>query len=147
MKRDLQASRGRQAPPLPLPAMTNPHKGRTGLDRFIRAAGHSIDGMQLAYRHESAFRAELGVAAVLLPSAFWLGRGWIEVALLAGSVLLVLIVELLNSGIEAAIDRVSLEIHDLSKRAKDLASAAVFLSLLLCAGIWIAALWHRWSAV
>ena len=143
MKRDLQASRGRQAPPLPLPAMTNPHKGRTGLDRFIRATGHSINGMQLAYRHESAFRAELGVAAVLLPSAFWLGRSWIEVALLAGSVLLVLIVELLNSAIEAAIDRVSYELHDLSKRAKDIASAAVFLALLLCAGIWGAALWHR----
>ena len=121
MKRDLQASRGRQAPPLPLPAMTNPHKGRTGLDRFIRATGHSINGMQLAYRHESAFRAELGVAAVLL----------------------VLIVELLNSAIEAAIDRVSYELHDLSKRAKDIASAAVFLALLLCAGIWGAALWHR----
>ena len=84
---------------------------------------------------------------MLLPLSFWVGGSWVEVALLAGSVLLVLIVELLNSGIEAAIDRVSFEIHDLSKRAKDLASAAVFLSLLLCAGIWIAALWHRWSAV
>ena len=67
-------------------------------------------------------------------------------ALLAGSVLLVLIVELLNSGIEAAIDRVSYELHDLSKRAKDLASAAVLLSLLLCAGVWTAALWHRFAA-
>ena len=143
MNRGPQASPSRKAPPLPLPAMTNPHKGRTGLDRFIRATGHSIDGMQLAYRHESAFRAELGVAAVLLPSAFWLGRSWIEVALLAGSVLLVLIVELLNSAIEAAIDRVSYELHDLSKRAKDIASAAVFLALVLCAGIWGAALWHR----
>ena len=126
-----------------MPAMMNPHKGRTGLDRFIRATGHSVSGMQLAYRHESAFRAELWMAAVLLPSAFWLGRSWPEVALLAGSVLLVLIVELLNSAIEAAIDRVSYELHDLSKRAKDIASAAVFLALLLCAGTWGAALWQR----
>ena len=69
-----------------------------------------------------------------------------EVALLAGSVMLVLIVELLNSGIEAAVDRVSFELHDLSKRAKDLASAAVFLSLLLCSGIWLAAIWQRFGA-
>lgn len=126
--------------------MSNPHKGRTGLDRILRAAGYSIDGLTTAYRGESAFRQEFWLAAVLLPLSFWLGRGWVEVALLAGSVLLVLIVELLNSGIEAAIDRVSFEIHDLSKRAKDLASAAVFLSLLLCAGVWVAALWHRWGA-
>jgi len=125
--------------------MSNPHKGRTGLDRILRATGYSIDGLTSAYRGESAFRQEFWVAAVLLPLSFWVGRSWIEVTLLAGSVLLVLIVELLNSGIEAAIDRVSFELHDLSKRAKDLASAAVFLSLLLCAGIWIAALWQRWG--
>jgi diacylglycerol kinase (ATP) len=71
------------------------------------------------------------------------GRSWVEVALLAGSVLLVMIVELLNSGIEAVVDRVSFELHDLSKRAKDLASAAVFLSLVLCSSMWAAALWHR----
>jgi diacylglycerol kinase (ATP) len=126
--------------------MTNPYKGRTGLDRIVRAAGYSMDGLALAYRGESAFRQETWAAVLLLPAAFWLGRGWVEVALLAGSVLLVLIVELLNSGIEAAIDRVSYELHDLSKRAKDLASAAVLLSLLLCAGIWTAALWHRFAA-
>jgi diacylglycerol kinase (ATP) len=124
-------------------AMTNPHKGRTGLDRAIRAAGYSIAGLRGAYHGESAVRQEFWLAVVLLPLAFWLGRGWVEVALLAGSVMLVLIVELLNSGIEAAIDRVSFEIHDLSKRAKDLASAAVLLSLLLCGGIWLAALWQR----
>jgi len=123
--------------------MTNPHKGRTGLDRVMRATGYSVSGLVAAYRGESAFRQEFWLAVVLLPLALWIGRGWIEVTLLAGSVMLVLIVELLNSGIEAAIDRVSFEIHDLSKRAKDLASAAVLLSLLLCAGIWIAALWHR----
>jgi diacylglycerol kinase (ATP) len=126
--------------------MTNPYKGRTGLDRIVRAAGYSMDGLALAYRGESAFRQETWAAVLLLPVAFWLGRGWVEVALLAGSVLLVLIVELLNSGIEAAIDRVSYELHDLSKRAKDLASAAVLLSLLLCAGIWVGALWHRFAA-
>jgi diacylglycerol kinase (ATP) len=123
--------------------MTNPHKGRTGLDRVLRATGYSMAGLAAAYRGESAFRQEFWLAAVLLPLSFWVGRSWVEVALLAGAALLVLIVELLNSGLEAAIDRVSFEFHDLSKRAKDLGSAAVFLSLLLCAGIWAAALWHR----
>lgn len=126
--------------------MSNPHKGRTGFDRVIRATGYSMAGLTAAYRGESAFRQEFWLAAVMLPLAFWLGRGWVEVALLAGSLMLVLIVELLNSGIEAAIDRVSYELHDLSKRAKDLASAAVFLSLVLCAGIWAAALWQRFVA-
>lgn len=126
--------------------MTNPHKGRTGLDRVLRATGYSMAGLSTAYRGESAFRQEFWLAVVMLPLAFWLGRSWVEVALLAGSVLIVLIVELLNSGIEAAIDRVSFEIHDLSKRAKDLASAAVFLSLVLCAGVWAGALWHRFAA-
>jgi diacylglycerol kinase (ATP) len=125
--------------------MSNPHKGRTGLDRVVRATGYSMAGLATAYRGESAFRQEFWLAVVLVPAAFWLGRSWVEVALLAGSVLMVLIVELLNSGIEAAIDRVSFEIHDLSKRAKDLASAAVFLSLMLCACIWLAALWQRFG--
>ncbi len=125
--------------------MTNPHKGRTGLDRIVRATGYSLEGLAMAYRGESAFRQEFWLAIVLLPAAFWLGRSWVEVALLAGSVMLVLIVELLNSGIEAAIDRVSFEMHELSKRAKDLASAAVLLSLLLCGGIWAAALWQRFG--
>ncbi len=126
--------------------MSNPHKGRTGLDRIVRATGYSIAGLSTAYRGESAFRQEFWLAVLLLPAAFWVGRSWVEVALLAGSVLLVLIVELLNSGIESAVDRVSFEIHDLSKRAKDLASAAVLLSLLLCAGLWTAALWQRFAA-
>jgi diacylglycerol kinase (ATP) len=123
--------------------MTNPHKGRTGLDRVIRATGYSMAGLAAAYRGESAFRQEFWLAVVMLPFAPWLGRGWVEVALLAGTVMLVLIVELLNSAIEAAIDRVSYELHDLSRRAKDIASAAVFLSLLLCAAVWLAALWQR----
>ena len=125
--------------------MTNPYKGRTGIDRVVHALGYSFAGLTAAYRGESAFRQEVWVAVVLAPSAFWVGRNWVEVALLIGSTLLVLIVELLNSGLEAAIDRVSFEWHDLSKRAKDLASAAVLLSLLLCAGIWLAALWQRFA--
>ena len=126
--------------------MMNPHKGRTGLDRVVRATGYSLEGLRAAYRHESAFRQEFWLAMVLLPLALWVGRGWVEIALLAGSVLLVLIVELLNSAVESAIDRISLDTHDLSKRAKDIGSAAVFLALLLCAGIWLAAVWHRFSA-
>jgi diacylglycerol kinase (ATP) len=126
--------------------MTNPHKGRTGLDRVIRATGHSMAGLASAYRGESAFRQEFWLAVVMVPLAFYVGRGWVEVALLVGSVLLVLIVELLNSGIETAVDRVSFELHDLSKRAKDLASAAVFLSLVLCGGTWATALWQRFGA-
>ena len=125
--------------------MKNPHKGRTGLDRVIRAAGYSSAGLHSAYRGESAFRQEVWFAAVLVPLAFWLGQGWVEIALLAGSVVSVLIVELLNSAIEAAIDRISFELHELSKRAKDIGSAAVMLSLLLCGGIWLAALWQRFG--
>jgi len=123
--------------------MSNPHKGRTGLDRILRATGYSMAGLRAAYTGESAFRQEVWLLVVATPAAFWLGRNWVEVALLLGSLLLLLIVELLNSGIEAAIDRISFELHELSKRAKDIASAAVFLALLLCAGIWGAALWQR----
>ena len=126
--------------------MTNPFKGRTGLDRVFRATGYSLAGLRTAYRGESAFRQEAWLAVVLIPAAFWLGRSWVEIVMLAGSVALVLIVELLNSGIEAAIDRVSFELHDLSKRAKDLASAAVFLSLVLCGAIWLTAAWSRFIA-
>jgi diacylglycerol kinase (ATP) len=125
--------------------MTNPHKGRTGIDRVWRAAGYSAAGLRAAYVGESAFRQETWLAVALLPLAFWLGRGWVEVALLGGSVMLVLIVELLNSAVEAAIDRISLDLHDLSKRAKDIGSAAVFLSLMLCGAIWSAALWQRFA--
>ncbi|MGY0193591.1 diacylglycerol kinase [Leptothrix sp. BB-4] len=126
--------------------MSNPHKGRTGLDRVIHAAGYSWNGLRTAYRNESAFRQETVLAVLLIPAAFWLGRSWVETALLAGSVLLVMIVELLNSAVEAAIDRISFELHDLSKLAKDFGSAAVMLALLLCGGIWAAALWQRFLA-
>ena len=123
-------------------APANPQKARTGLNRIWHAAGYSLEGLRAGWG-EKAFRQEAIAAIVLLPVSLWLGRSWVEVALLAGSVLLVMIVELLNSGIEAVVDRVSFELHDLSKRAKDLASAAVFLSLVLCGSMWAAALWHR----
>jgi diacylglycerol kinase (ATP) len=124
---------------------TNPHKGRTGIDRIVRAAGYSFAGLRAAYAAESAFRQEFWLAVVALPLAFWLGRGWVEVALLAGSVVLVLIVELLNSAVEAAIDRVSFDLHELSKRAKDYGSAAVLLSLLLAGAVWVSALVKRFA--
>jgi len=121
----------------------SPFKGKTGIARIIQATWNSFAGLADAWKHESAFRQEVLLAVVLVPSALFLPLDRVEKALLIASVLLVLIVELLNSGIEAAIDRVSFELHDLSKRAKDLASAAVFLSLVLCAGIWLSALWQR----
>jgi diacylglycerol kinase (ATP) len=127
--------------------MSNQFKGHTGIERIVRAAGHSASGLRLAYASESAFRQEVWVAAVLLPLSFWLGRDWVQVALLAGSVMLVMIVELLNSGVEAAVDRVSFDWHELSKRAKDFGSAAVMMSLLLCAGIWAAAVAQRFYGV
>jgi diacylglycerol kinase (ATP) len=126
--------------------MSNPHKGRTGLDRIRHAAGYSLDGLTSAYRGESAFRQETWLAVVLIPLAFWLGQTWIETALLAGSVVMVLIVELLNSAVEATVDRISFELHELAKRAKDFGSAAVFLSLAVTGAVWAAALWHRFIA-
>lgn len=125
--------------------MSNPYKGRTGIDRIQRALGYSLSGLRMAYTGESAFRQEVWLFVVATPLAFWLGQGWVQMALLLGSLMLVLTVELLNSGIEAAIDRVSFDLHDLSKRAKDLASAAVLLSLLLCSGIWAAAAWQKFA--
>ena len=122
----------------------HPHKQRTGLNRLWHATGYSLAGLRAGWR-EKAFRQEVLLAAVLLPLACWLGRGWVETALLTASVVLVLITELLNSGIEAAIDRIGPELHDLSKRAKDMGSAAVLLSLLLCGAVWAAALFPRFS--
>ncbi len=120
----------------------NPQKERTGLNRVLHAFGYSLAGLRAGWG-ETAFRQECIAAFVLVPLSFWLGRTWVEVALLAGSVLLLMVVELLNTAIETAIDRVGPEWHDLSKRAKDMGSAAVLLSLLVCAGIWLAALGQR----
>lgn len=123
--------------------MTNPHKGRTGLDRIIHAAGYSWAGLKAAYTGESAFRQETWLCIVAAPLAFWLAQTWEQAAMLLGSLLLLLIVELLNSAIEAVVDRVSFERHELSKRAKDIASAAVLMALVLAAGIWGAAVWQH----
>ncbi len=120
----------------------NPQKLRTGLDRVWHAAGYSLAGLRAGWG-ETAFRQEALAALALVPAAFWLGRSWVEVALLAGSVLGVMIVELLNTAVEAAIDRIGPEWHPLSKRAKDMGSAAVLLSLLLAAGTWAGALYQR----
>ncbi len=120
----------------------NPQKQRRGLNRMLHATRYSWHGLRAAWS-EAAFRQESCAALVLVPAAFWLGRSWVEVALLAGSVLLLIVVELLNSAVEAAIDRIGPEWHALSARAKDLGSAAVLIALLLCAGIWGAALYQR----
>lgn len=132
--------------PLPTPArnvaQANPQKHRKGLSRLWHAFGYSLAGLRAGW-HETAFRQELLASVILLPMAFWLGRTWAETVLLAGTVILIMIVELLNTGIETAIDRIGPEWHDLSKRAKDMGSAAVLLSLLLCAGTWAIALFHR----
>ncbi len=123
-------------------AVVNPQKARTGINRIIHAGGYSIDGMKAGWG-ETAFRQEAIAAIILVPLAFWIGNSWVETALLAGTVLIVMIVELLNTGIETAIDRIGPEWHALSKRAKDMGSAAVLLSLLLCGGVWTAALLQR----
>lgn len=119
--------------------------GNTGIRRIIRATRFSAQGLAHAWQHEAAFRQELALAAVLAPAAFWLGQTVIERAMLIGVLLLMLIVELLNSAIEAAIDRHGSEQHELSGRAKDLGSAAVFLVLLLVGVVWGAVAWQRFS--
>lgn len=129
----------------PSSAAANPQKTRRGLSRVWHATGYSLAGLRAGW-NETAFRQEAIASALLLPAAFWLGRSWMETVLLAGTVMLVLMVELLNTAIEAAIDRIGPEWHDLSKRAKDMGSAAVLLSLLLCAGTWALALFHRFSS-
>ena len=123
--------------------MESPHKGETGIRRIVSAARNSLAGLAAAVRHEDAFRQELILAAVLVPIAIFMNVTYLEKALLVGSVLLVLVVELLNSAIEATVDRVSLEVHPLAKRAKDLGSAAVMLSLVLAASVWLFILLDR----
>ncbi len=115
----------------------NPHKGNKGITRAFRAAINSWNGLIYAFKEESAFRQELGLTLILVPLAIYLPITPIEKILLIASVILVLIIELLNSSVEAAIDRISFEVHDLSKRAKDFGSAAVMLALLLCGLTWV----------
>lgn len=114
----------------------SPFKGKTGLRRVLNAAGYSWAGMRAAFRHEDAFRQELLLSGLLLPLAVYLGDSGVERALMIGSVLLVLIVELLNSAVEAAVDRISFEHHHLIKRAKDMGSAAVLIALLNVVVVW-----------
>jgi diacylglycerol kinase (ATP) len=117
-------------------------KSRGGLNRILHAAGYSLAGLRAGLR-ETAFRQEAILACLLIPAAMWLGRSWLERSLLVAVVVIVLITELLNTGIEKAIDRIGPEWHDLSKTAKDVGSAAVLLSLLLCGGVWLAAAYSR----
>ena len=124
----------------------NPYKGNRGLTRAWHAMKNSLYGFQVAIREESAFRQELTLAAILLPCSLFVPVAPVERAALIASVLLVLIVELLNSSVEAAIDRISLERHELSKRAKDLGSAAVMVALGVCVITWGLILWPLASA-
>ena len=114
----------------------SPHKGQRGLRRLINAFFYSLSGLRIAFNHESAFRQEIAIAVILIPIACLIRATAVERILLIASVLLLLIVELLNSSVEAAVDRIGLDSHRLSKRAKDLGSAAVFLTLLLLLITW-----------
>ncbi|MEQ1837324.1 MAG: diacylglycerol kinase [Candidatus Nitrotoga sp.] len=114
----------------------SPHKSKTGLKRILNAFNYSMSGLKVAYQHEHAFRQELLLAVILIPLALYLEPSMIGRVLMIASVLLVLVVELLNSAIEAAVDRISLENHELIKRAKDMGSAAVFIALLNVAVTW-----------
>jgi diacylglycerol kinase (ATP) len=116
--------------------MKSPYKGKTGLRRLVNAFGYSISGTLAAFKHEDAFRQEVILSAVLMPLALYLGQTGIEQALMIASILLVIIVELLNSSLEATVDRISVKRHKLSKRAKDIGSAAVFFSLINATVIW-----------
>ena len=122
--------------PGPADGETSPFKGKTGVVRIVHAFFNSCAGLADAWRNESAFRQEILLAAILIPVAFYITPNAAERALLVATVLLVIIVELLNTGVEAAIDRISFDHHTLSKRAKDIGSAAVFVALLLLASVW-----------
>ena len=119
------------------PLSTSPHKGKTGLRRMWNAFFYSLDGFRAAYQHEDAFRQEALLAVVLIPLALFLPVSGVGKAMMIASVLLVLLVELLNSAVEATVDRISLENHQLAKRAKDIGSAAVFVSLLNVIVVWL----------
>ena len=119
--------------------------GNTGIRRIVNATFFSLAGLRAAWQQEAAFRQEVLLAVVLIPTGVWLGRTAVERALLIGSCLLVLVVELLNSGIEAIVDRVGLEPHRLSGQAKDLGSAAVLMSLVLVLVVWGLIAWSRFG--
>lgn len=125
------------APHPPHDSGESPFKGKTGLQRVWNALFYSIAGLKAAYRHEDAFRQEFWLAAILIPASFFLPVSGAGHALMIASVLLVLIVELVNSAIEAAVDRISLEHHSLAKRAKDIGSAAVLVALINVLATWL----------
>jgi diacylglycerol kinase (ATP) len=114
----------------------------TGFTRMFRAFGASMQGLSGAFREEAAFRQELALAVIVIPLGLWLGKNGIERALLIAPMFLVLVVELINSAIEATVDRIGLERHKLSGLAKDIGSAAVLMSLLLLAVVWVLILWR-----
>ncbi len=114
----------------------SPFKGKTGIRRLVNAFGYSISGIKAAFQNENAFRQEIFLAAALLPLGLYLGKTGVEKALMVASVLLVLIAELFNSAIEAAVDHTSTDTHPLAKRAKDIGSAAVFFALLIMLSTW-----------
>ena len=116
--------------------MESPYKGKTGIKRLLNAFKYSCAGLQEAYCNEDSFRQEVLLAAVLLPLTFWLEPAMIGRALMIACVLLLITVELLNSAIEAAVDRISLDDHNLAKRAKDIGSAAVLISLINLVVVW-----------
>jgi diacylglycerol kinase (ATP) len=116
--------------------MESPYKGKTGLTRLINAFSYSCAGLRTAYKNEDAFRQEVLLAIILIPLAFYLRHDAVERVLMVGSVLLLIIVELLNSAIEATVDRISLDHHRLAKRAKDIGSAAVLIGLVNMAMVW-----------
>jgi diacylglycerol kinase (ATP) len=111
--------------------------GDTGLTRIRKATGYSMAGLRAAWQHESAFRQETALLLVMIPLALWLGETVAERAMLIATGLFVLVVELLNSAVEAAVDRIGRDPHNLSGRAKDLGSAAVFVSLVTIGLIWL----------
>ena len=134
MDRPTHSTSVRHTPPSPPPK-------RTGVMRALFALKHSYDGLCVTFRSESAFRQEIALAVVLVPCALLLPVTAIERVMLIGSVLLVLLVELLNSAIEAVVDRISLDRHELSRRAKDCGSAAVLIALVICAMTWVTLVW------
>jgi len=117
--------------------------GHTGITHLIHSTRYSIKGLKAAFQHEAAFRQELFLCLLLIPASFWLGQTTVERLLLIGSCMLVLIVELVNSAIEAVVDRIGPELHELSGRAKDIGSAAVFIALAFTGIVWLSLTYDR----
>jgi len=117
--------------------------GHTGITHLIHSTRYSMKGLKAAFQHEAAFRQELFLCFLLIPAAFWLGQTTVERLLLIGSCMLVLIVELVNSAIEAVVDRIGPELHELSGRAKDIGSAAVFIALAFTGIVWLSLTYDR----